>query len=109
MEIQITDNSKEVLAELFEKLDQALDYCGFVAAGYAKLDCPVDTGNLRSKIGHTTIVEKNDFSCYIGTNVEYAPYVEFGTYKMKARPFLRPAASNHKDEYTQIIEYMLKN
>jgi len=26
-----------------------------------------------------------------GTAVFYAPYVEFGTYKMRARPYLRPA------------------
>lgn len=28
----------------------------------------------------------------VGTNVEYAPYVEFGTYKMAAQPYMRPAA-----------------
>lgn len=27
----------------------------------------------------------------VGTGVEYAPYVEYGTYRMSARPFLRPA------------------
>lgn len=27
----------------------------------------------------------------ISTNLEYAPYVEFGTVKMKAQPYLRPA------------------
>ena len=28
----------------------------------------------------------------VGTNVEYAVYVEFGTSKMQAQPYLRPAA-----------------
>lgn len=27
----------------------------------------------------------------VGTNVEYSVYVEFGTYKMAAQPYLRPA------------------
>jgi hypothetical protein len=27
----------------------------------------------------------------VGTNVEYAVYVEFGTSKMRAQPYLRPA------------------
>lgn len=29
----------------------------------------------------------------VGTNVHYAPYQEFGTYKMSPNPFMRPAAN----------------
>lgn len=29
-----------------------------------------------------------DYAVYVGTNVYYAPYVEYGTRKMPARPFL---------------------
>lgn len=46
---------------------------------------------------------------YIGTNVEYAPYVELGTVKMQARPFLRPAATEHSEEYKRIMEAALKS
>jgi phage gpG-like protein len=28
---------------------------------------------------------------FVGTGVEYGPYVEFGTFRTNARPFLRPA------------------
>jgi HK97 gp10 family phage protein len=31
------------------------------------------------------------FRVVVGSNVEYAPYLEFGTRRMAARPFLRPA------------------
>jgi hypothetical protein len=41
----------------------------------AKKRCPVDTGQLRQSITHE--VEGN--TGVIGTNVEYAPYVEYGT------------------------------
>ena len=41
----------------------------------AKRKCPVDTGQLRQSITHN--VEDNVGT--IGTNVEYAPYVEYGT------------------------------
>ena len=47
-------------------------------------------------------------SVYIGTNVEYAPYVEFGTSRQRAQPFLRPAATEHGAEYRRIIEAALK-
>ena len=34
----------------------------------------------------------DDVVYVVGTNVEYAAFVEFGTSKMKAQPYLRPAA-----------------
>jgi HK97 gp10 family phage protein len=59
-----------------------------IEADAARL-CPVDTGRLRASITHR--VERGRHVAYVGTNVEYAPYVEFGTRKMRAQPFLRPA------------------
>lgn len=52
---------------------------------------PVDTGRLRASID---IAEgRDDRGSYIdvGTHVEYAPYVEFGTLFTRAQPFMRPA------------------
>ena len=51
----------------------------------------------------------NKSAVYIGTNVEYAPYVCLGTIHMKAQPFLKPAVNDHKDEYRKILENSLKN
>ena len=52
--------------------------------------------------------EKNK-AVWIGTNVEYAPYVHDGTSKMAANRFLKNAVVKHKDEYKAIIEQQLKN
>lgn len=38
----------------------------------------------------------------VGTNVEYAPYVEFGTSKMSAQPYLRPAADKAQSNLSAI-------
>lgn len=57
----------------------------------AKMLCPVDTGRLRSSVTHATFREDGMLTEHIGTDVEYAPYVELGTSKMPAQPFLRPA------------------
>ena len=51
----------------------------------------------------------NKSAVYIGTNVEYAPYVCLGTIHMNAQPFLKPAVNDHKDEYRKILENSLKN
>lgn len=60
--------------------------------GAAKRLCPVDTGRLRSSISHELALDSGLVG-RVGTNVEYAPFVELGTYKMAAQPFLRPALS----------------
>ena len=91
----------------------------------------VDTGRLRNSITHSTKGDPASLSyswknstkgrgtkagsdvtktkggeeegkVYVGTNVEYAPYIEFGTSKMAARPYLKPAIADHNDEYKQI-------
>lgn len=53
--------------------------------------CPVDTGRLRSSITHEVGRDGEGLVGTVGSNVEYAPYVEFGTSHNQAQPFLRPA------------------
>jgi len=60
--------------------------------GRAKGLCPVDTGRLRSSITSGLIEDGDTIAGVVGTDVEYAPYVELGTIRMDARPFLVPAA-----------------
>lgn len=73
------DNTREVLQALEDNKDAALEAMGLAAEGWAKANLTsfprVDTGRLRNSVSHTR--DKNDE--YIGTNVEYAPYVEYGT------------------------------
>lgn len=131
MKVDFTDNSKEVLAAMHEAAARALEKCGLVAEGYAKKLCPVDTGNLRNSITHT--VDEQEPAAIIGTNNEYAAYVELGTGKYAeggrptpwvyqddeghwnwtagnpAQPFLKPAVADHQQTYRNIIEDELKN
>ena len=107
MNIQFTDNSKEVSDNIKAALLRGLETCGLVAEGYAKKLAPVDTGNLRNSITHT--VDDGEPAAYIGTNVEYAPYVCLGIIHMKALPFLKPAVADHANTYREIIEDERKN
>lgn len=57
----------------------------------AKGLCPVDTGRLRSSINNEIGQDGDGLVAIIGTNVEYAPYVELGTSRMEPQAFLLPA------------------
>lgn len=99
------DNADEVLAALERAKKRGLEAIGLVAEGHAKKETPVDTGRLRNSISHAT----DDEAAYIGTNVEYAPYVELGARGRKGKHMLQQAAAEHADEYKQIMEDALKN
>lgn len=57
----------------------------------AKQLCPVDTGRLRASITHALEGRGKTLSAVVGTNVNYAPHVEFGTRYQPPRSFLRAA------------------
>lgn len=99
------DNTGQVVDGIDSAIDAALEKIGLLAENYAAKKCPVDTGNLRRSI--TYEVDTADNAVYIGTNVEYAPYVELGTSRQKAQPFLRPAASEHSAQYRQVLKKAL--
>lgn len=95
----VTDNSDTIKKEVQEAIETAMEQIGISAETYAKMNCPVDTGRLRASISH----DSDENTVIVGTNVEYAKYVELGTSKMKPRPYLKPAMQNHVNEYKQII------
>lgn len=108
IDIKITDNSQVVRQELNEAAERALTRIGLQAETFAKKKCPVDTGNLRNSISNKVKTEGEN-AVYIGTNVEYAPYVELGARGRKGVHFLRDAAADHTDVYKRIIEDELKS
>lgn len=58
-------------------LVMAMTNACFVVETSAKMKCPVDSGQLRNSITHEVRIDGK--VGYVGTNVEYAPYIEFGT------------------------------
>ncbi len=101
---RMTSHKDEVLDELDNALEVALEEIGLTAEGFAKKKCPVDTGRLRNSISHAA----KEQTVYIGTNVEYAVYVEMGTKNTKSQPYLRPAVTEHKDTYRAIVKRNLE-
>lgn len=129
MGVHVDDHTDEFVEQLNIAIGRALEKVGLVVEGYAKRQCPVDTGHLRDNITH----EVENKTVVIGTNVEYAPYVELGTgiyisggrntawsfkdMKGKRRstvgrmpkPFLLPAVTEHRGTIENIFKRELQN
>ena len=58
---------------------------------------------------YTKKASKEDkMAVYIGSNVEYAAFVELGTRRTKAQPYIKPAVMDHGGEYKKIVKEFLK-
>lgn len=100
----VNDSTDEWKAAFEQAVARGLEEVGLAAEGYAKALCPVDTDRLRNSITHAQFDSTHET---IGTNVEYARYVELGTSRHAEKPFLRPAASEHASEYRAILRAAL--
>lgn len=138
--IEITvNNIPEVLDSLDSDVQKALTMIGIKAEKYAKARCPVGTPESTGKKGYrggtlrnSITFEVQEDELTVGSNVEYAPYVELGTGPyfeappeweqfttsqgsgggsgyVKPRPYLKPAIADHISEYKRIIENELKS
>ncbi len=67
----------------------------------AKKRCPVRTGALRNSI---TVDFYGKMSAQIGPHMPYAPYVEYGTRKMAAQPYLFPAFEEERPKLEEGIK-----
>lgn len=101
------NNAQQVEQAMGSAIAKALTMIGLKAEGNAKNACPVDTGRLRNSI--TNAIDMDEKAVYIGTNVEYGPYVELGTSRRKPHPYLKPAAADHGDEYRAILKGCLES
>ena len=102
---------KNYLRKLQDKypdvLDFALDDTADAMSLTAQRIVPVDTGRLRGSIN----VKKEYLSKVIGTNVEYAAFVEYGSPEGTGpnggpKPYMRPAFENNKK---RVAEFFVKN
>lgn len=120
---QFESNVGGVLSAKERAVLRALEKMGGTAETHAKKLCPVDTGRLRASITHKYAGEETEL---VGTNVDYAPYVELGHNQevgryvpaigkrlvashVEGKPFIRPAVEDHAAEYKKIAEDELRH
>jgi len=107
------DDFRKKLNEIIEKypdvMDMALDDTADAISLDAQRTVPVDTGRLRGSIN----VKREYLKKRIGTNLEYAAFVEFGTPIGTGphggpQPYLRPAMVKFGNTAT-IAKFFMKN
>jgi len=92
---------KATAEDLINNMDKA---CQFVA-GQAQAKAPARTGKLRNQIGYKVEAEGTAITGYVGVKKEafYGYFLELGTSKMAARPFLRPAVYQNSAQIVKIL------
>lgn len=104
--IQVKDNRiPQLIAAYPDMVSEVIRKATFDIEREAKGICPVDTGTLRNSINS----EVQDYTGVVSTNVDYAGYVEFGTYKMAAQPYMMPAAEIVGPQFVQAIETLVRS
>lgn len=68
-----------VAEQLPSALEAAMTKAAMKVEADAKKNCPAETGTLRQSITHTVEAEGDTVKGYVGSNLEYAPYVHQGT------------------------------
>ncbi|KEH93225.1 HK97-gp10 family putative phage morphogenesis protein [Clostridium botulinum] len=126
------DNSRACKEAIKRAELRWLQAAALVIQSQAKALAPVDTSNLKTSINHKIVVDK--LEAYIGTNADYAVYVEFGTGEfaengqgrkggwvytnsegkaifttgMKPKPYLRPAYRANKQALIKLLNKYLR-
>ena len=72
----------------------------------AQDNVPVDTGHLRDSI--EIELKDNGMTGIVEPTAEYAAYVEFGTRKMTANPYLKPAWEAEKKQFKKDMKYLTR-
>lgn len=123
----------EIGPEVERRVATIIAKAAFDVQAGAQILAPVDTGALKNSIYVSTsrdstyrravqealkanpkaeIVDEvrpsAPLQVIVGAAVRYAPYVEFGTRRMAARPYLRPAVDRVKDAFFQALAAVLR-
>lgn len=97
--------------EIIDELQKALDTVADKIVDEAKQLAPVRTGELRDSIHKAEPEDKpgqDRLSIDVVADAEHAVYVELGTSKMSAKPFLTPAFDHNQDEATTLMVNVIR-
>lgn len=101
----ISNRLPQVPAMLRTAVNAEVAKAAFEIQAQAQAKAPVKTGTLRRSIH--TVIEDGGRRAKVGPSVEYGTYVEFGTRRAGARPFMRPAAEAVLPKFAAAVRAVL--
>jgi HK97 gp10 family phage protein len=96
--IKLVNRSGKFMRQLKSNELSMLNQMGYFLMSKMDYHVAVDTGYLLSR--NTYVINRNEL--FLMNDCEYAIHQEYGTYKMKAHPFMRPSALNYTNELKRI-------
>lgn len=94
------------IVEIREGAAQACIKAGADTQSRAEARAPVDTGNLQNSITRRTTRRKNQVETVVGPEADYGIYVELGTSRMAAQPFMNPSADEVEPGFRQAMSQL---
>ena len=74
--------------------------------GRAKELVPVDTGATKNSIQPT--FQSGGLAARIGPSTSYAPFLEFGMHRRRARPFMVPALEQNRQPFIDAVRELVR-
>jgi HK97 gp10 family phage protein len=105
--IRVVRNTLPTLSASYTaQLKQEVERAGRGIEAAGKGRCPVRTGTLQRSIH--TVLSNNGLTATVGPSVIYGIFVEFGTRRQGARPYMRPAAELVYPRFTEAVNAVLR-
>jgi len=100
---------KDSESEIYKIIEEEVEIAAAEIAKEAKMKAPVDKGTLRNSIAHERIDDLNQVVKANATGLApYAPFVEYGTSRQSAQPFLFPSFIKGFKTFVQSLKEKIK-
>lgn len=96
---RFTNYFRQRTNQILDAQQRAAERVGAWAADQARALAPVDTGELRDSITFTVRRTATTFAVVVLAGADHALYVELGTSRMSAQPYLRPVLDRIGAQY----------
>jgi|TARA_R110002020_G_scaffold329075_1_gene544991 HK97 gp10 family phage protein len=119
-DVKVEYKANPKIFQVEERLSAALEIAARHIEAKAKEDVPVDTGatkgSINAKPGATASLSvfaqaisnvTGTLSWRIGPTTEYAPFLEFGTRRMAARPYMVPAIESERPKLVRAVKQLM--
>lgn len=110
---KLDENSREAMNEVAELLvdDIKANWSGYYPPASEPGEAPaIRTGTLDLSVMPTDLSDDGGhLSINVRASAPYADFLEYGTYKMAARPFMRPAVQRIKEQFGAVLARVVKD